>query len=180
MKTKQRSLTITRSIHWSMAILVIPLATLGFYMANTQSYELYSLHKSFGVIALVLIIFRLFWRTLNPWQSSTKGTKTGKLVKRAHIILLLLLMAMPITGFLLSGLGGHGVSVFGLPIIPTQHDSQGLAIPFNKTLSDFGYLAHEVIAYLFSAMVILHIFAALKHHLIDKDNTLKRMLGSED
>jgi len=180
MTIKDRSLGITRTIHWSMAIFIIALLSLGFYMANTESYGLYALHKSLGVFALIAIAFRLTWRTLKPWQSSAIGTKQEKLVKRVHIALILLLALMPLSGLCLSGFGGYGVEFFGLPLIPSQYNEEGIAIPFNALLSDFGYIAHEVIAYMFTILLVLHVLAALKHHLLDKDNTLKRMLGTAE
>lgn len=177
MKAKTSTHFITRLIHWCMAVLIIFIVILGFYMVNFESYGLYPLHKSFGIVALVAIIFRLGWRVAHPWQSSVEGAKSEKLVKRAHLILIILLALMPITGICFSGFGGYGVSVFGASLIPSQHDEAGVAIPFNVFLSDFGYAAHEVVAYLFTALLIVHVLAALKHHIIDKDNTLKRMLG---
>lgn len=168
---------ITRTLHWLMALLVIGLIALGFYMATTESYHLYDLHKSLGVLALILLVFRLIWRTIKPWQSSAKNKSQEGLVQMAHRMLLILLLLMPVSGFSISGFGGHGVAFFGLQIIPSNYNESGEAIPFNKTLTEVGYFSHELVAYLFSFLIVIHVAAAMKHHLVDKDNTLKRMLA---
>lgn len=167
---------ITRAVHWASAILVIFLIAIGFYMANTQTYSLYPLHKSFGVIAFIVVLFRLVWRQIHTWRSSATGLSTYKQVKFFHAILLILFLMMPVTGFFLSGLGGHGIRLFGLTLVQSQYDVEGNAIPYHQDLSEFGYIAHEILAYAFVTALSIHIFAALKHHFLDGDNTLTRML----
>lgn len=176
---KQHQERVTRAIHWSVAALVIFLLALGFYMTNTESFGYYPLHKSLGVIALMAVIARLYWRIKHPWSSSMKGTGKEKTVKIAHTALIVLLVLMPITGMCLSGFGGYGVKLFGLELIASNYDEAGNAVPFNAFLADFGYAAHEIVGYVLSALIVLHVLAALKHHLIEKDNTLTRMLGVE-
>ncbi len=170
---------VTRLIHWGMALLILSLIVLGFYMATMQDHGVYPLHKSLGVIAFVAIFIRVCWRIKHPWESAMKGDKTEKLVHYAHLVILLLLVLMPISGLMLSGFGGYGVALFGMELIPSNFNEAGQAIAFNRTLSDLGYGAHPIIAYVLSALLAAHILAALKHHFIDKDITLKRMLGSQ-
>ena len=177
MFTDNIKLAITRCIHWTMAVLIIGLITLGFYMTTTESFNLYSLHKSFGVLALCFLVFRFIWRTINPWQSSARNTPQERLVAIAHRSLLALLLLMPVSGFFISGFGGYGVALFGLQIIPSNFNENGEAVAISETLAELGYLTHEVIAYLFSALIAGHIAAAIKHHFVNEDNTLKRMLG---
>ncbi|RBP48704.1 cytochrome b561 [Arenicella xantha] len=160
-----------------MAILIVTLLALGLSMKSNQWYDYYALHKSLGVLAILAIFLRLIWRMLYPWESSTKGSKREKIVKWAHRCLLGLLTLMPMAGMLASGFGGHGIALFSLQLIPSNYDEKGQAMPFDVTLMDFGYQAHEIIGYLIITLLSLHIVAALKHHFLDKDNTLKRMLG---
>jgi Cytochrome B561 len=180
MTRKNRALGATRLIHWSMAVLIVGLLALGFYMANTHSYGFYALHKSLGVLAILLLVLRLSWRVLHPWQSSAYGTPSEKWVKQVHLTLLTLLAFMPLSGLCLSGFGGYGVEFFGVQLIPSQFDELGAAIPYHSGLAELGYIAHELVAYLFTALLVLHVLAALKHHFLDKDNTLKRMLGTAE
>lgn len=176
---KQHAERITRVIHWSVAALVISILALGFYMTNTESFGYYPLHKSLGVIALVAVLARLYWRIKHPWLSSAKGTSQEKAVSIAHTALIVFLVLMPITGMCLSGFGGYGVKLFGIELIPSNYNEAGKAVPFNALLADFGYIAHQIVGYAFSALITLHALAAFKHHLIEKDNTLTRMLGVE-
>lgn len=168
---------ITRIIHWSMALLVIIMIILGYYMKNFKAYEYYALHKSIGVLMSLAILVRLYWRFTAPWVSSAKGGSNEKLVHFAHNTIIILLLLMPVTGFILSGLGGFGVAIFGAELIPANYDESGKVIPYNAMLSSFGYAAHEIISYLLSALLVIHISAALKHHYYNKDDTLMRMLG---
>jgi cytochrome b561 len=85
---------------------------------------------------------------------------------------------MPISGFIMSGAGGYGVSVFGLEIIAAQFDLiTKEAIPHNAQLAGFMHETHEIAGWTIIVAISLHIAGAIKHHFIDKDNTLRRMLG---
>ena len=172
---------MTRIIHWVSAILLLFLIGLGFYMTISEfdAYNFY-LHKSLGVVAFIFIIIRLYWRKKQAWKSSSAGSSQEKLVSFVHKLLLVLFILMPISGFLNSGFGGYGIYLFDLDIIPKNHDAEGNYLAFNQFLSNAGRLIHEIIAYAFTALVVLHIVASLKHHFIDKDNTLNRMLNRND
>lgn len=173
----KHSYTLTRSIHWAMAALILTMLASGFYMINTKAYGLYPWHKSFGVLAGIAIGLRLYWRSQQRWVSSTRGTKLEKPVQWVHQTILILLILMPLSGFMLSGLGGYGVALFGFEIVPSQFDATGEAVPISETYSALGYQLHGIGAIALSLLLALHIAAALKHHLIDKDDTLRRMLG---
>ena len=176
---KHQNHTTTRRIHWLMAGLILFLLSLGFYMKNTESYQFYALHKSFGVLAFIAIWVRLYWRSKQPWQSFSKDQPYEKWVTAVHWCLLALLLLMPLSGLMLSGFGGYGVSLFGIPLIAENRNIAGEAQAYSQVLSDIGYASHEVIGYLFAGLIGLHILAALKHHFIDKDATLLRMLGKD-
>ena len=86
-----------------------------------------------------------------------------------HIALLVLIVAMPLSGYVGPSTGSHPVSSFGLFSLPQ--------LPENKALSEQLAEMHETLADLLMIVLALHIAAALKHHVFDKDATLKRMLG---
>lgn len=176
---QQNPQRLTRILHWLSALILIGLLASGIYMADGHSYAFYDWHKAFGVIALCLILFRFLHRAKHPWPSSTIGTKYEKSVKRVHNLLLIGGILLPITGLLYSGLGGFGVSLFGLTLIPNGYNASGEVIAFHKFGSDLGKLLHFYLGYLFTALVILHIAAALKHHFINRDQTLNNMLKSQ-
>ncbi|GGA91228.1 cytochrome b [Neiella marina] len=172
-----RSNRLTRYLHWLMALILLLAMLLGFYMTYTESYQLYALHKSLAVIIALLFIFRLYWRQRSPWPSIAKDSDHERLVSGAHKLLLGLVALMLLSGISYSGFAGYGVALFGLEIIPSQYDPEGNAVPFHSELSVMGQQIHHYTGFVFSALVVCHIGAALKHHIVDKDNTLNRMLG---
>ncbi len=174
---KQNNFTLNRINHWAGALIITTLLVMGLYMTYLKHYQFYDLHKSIGAIAVLMIGFRLAISIRNPWQSSAQNTKHEKPVKLTHKALILSMLIMPISGVMYSGLGGYGLAVFGVEIIPegiletSNHPELLLA------LSEFGQALHRYTGYLMCGLITLHIGAALKHHFINKDNTLTRMLG---
>jgi len=83
---------------------------------------------------------------------------------------------MPITGLLNSGFSGFSVHFFDLILIPENTDAAGNNEPFNITIYETAKLVHKLLAYFFTLLIFLHIVAALKHHFVNKDNTLRNML----
>ena len=171
---------VTRVLHWLSALFIIGLLGSGIYMADGNDYALYDWHKAFGVIALLLVIIRLYHRKVNPWQSSAKGSQHEKYVQLMHQFLLTACVLMPISGLIYSGLGGFGVDVFGIEIIPHRYSENGQVLAFNQAGSDIGKAIHYYLGYLMTALVLIHVAAALKHHFIDKDTTLSAMIKAKN
>lgn len=179
MKTENPLSKVTVGLHWIIAISVVGMLATGIYMANFKVWGLYPLHKSIGVLLLGIVVIRLAWRLARGWpQALTAQPKIEQIIsKLSHWYLLLASVAMPITGILLSGLGGHGVSVFGLTVIAKNYGDDGKAVAYNETLAQLGYTFHELIGYGLVVVVSLHVLGVLKHQFVYKDATLKRMLG---
>jgi len=171
---------ISISLHWLVALTMISLLSVGIFMAETETYSLYPIHKSVGVLILIAVLPRIIWRLINGWPEPVaqySALEQG-LAKLVHWLLLLGTLCMPISGMMMSGLGGHGIEVFGLELLASQYDPVSHeAIPINSALAGIGYQVHGALAYLLVIALILHIAGALKHHVLDKDGTLKRMLG---
>ncbi len=171
----------TIALHWMVAIAMMGLLSLGFYMAKLEKWHLYELHKSLAILCCLLIGARLIWRWLRPWQSmpSKASPKMQGFAKWVHQLLLIATVAMPISGMLYSGISGHGFGVFGLDILEpnfvTGHS--GEVRSYNETLELLAQRLHEYFGYAIVILLLLHIAGALKHHWVDKDATLLRMLG---
>jgi cytochrome b561 len=161
--------------HWTVATLIIVMLAIGLYMGTLpRGPELtgwIDLHKSIGVIVLVLGAWRVLWRVVHrfpddiahmpPWQ---------RFVARwVHILLLAAILIMPITGYTLSSMGGHPIMFFGLFEMP--------ALPENKAIAGVASEIHGIVAWVLIGLIVLHVFGALKHHAVDKDQTMKRMVG---
>lgn len=174
------SIKITRIIHWSFALFIITMLSVGFYMKNTAyNPDIYQLHKMFGVLFCLLIVGRILWRINNPWQSSSLNTKQESLVHWMHITLIILMVLMPVTGFLISAFSGFGIHIIGFFIVPEFFNASGEITPLHDGIYQTAKLLHEIFAYCFSLLIFGHISAALKHHFIDKDNTLIRMFKAD-
>lgn len=180
MDTQNQLSTITRTLHWLVALTIISMLAVGFYMATFEVWSLFPIHKAFGVLVLLIILPRILWRLKNGWPTPVREYPTWehKLALVTHWILILGTLIMPISGFIFSGASGHGVDVFGVVLAPTNPDPANPhdVIPFNETVADIGSEAHEIVGYLMVIAIVLHIAGALKHHIIDKDRTLLRML----
>lgn len=161
--------------HWVIAILIIGMLALGLYMVNLpisiQKLQYYRWHKEFGLLVLWLVILRLFWRISNVTPELTTLPWYERIAARlVHLAFYGFMLAMPITGWLLSSAAGLTPSFFGLFTVPTL-------IPPNEAQRQLFDITHEWLAYAFIATIALHIAAALKHHFIDKDNILRRMIS---
>ena len=165
-------------LHWLMAVLLIGLYLLGDYMVDLSYYNpwyksLPELHKSIGMVVAMLLLLRLVWNysQRRPDPVSSDGAPIlERLAKLGHLALYGLMVAMVVSGYLISTAKGHGIYVFDFIEIPAV-----LAVD-----NDRGKLAEKIHEYAtlgFMLLVIGHALAALIHHLYFKDKTLARMVG---
>ena len=175
--------SLTRTLHWCVAIGIFALLGVGVYMTDQKDYSLYPIHKSVGFLFFWLILLRVFWRMVNGWPHPTLDSHFSKkehtLSLIVHWTLLLSTLLMPISGLLMSSMGGHGIYVFGLEIFPNNPDPSNLqkVLPLNSMLAGMGKNMHDWVSSILMAAIALHIAGVLKHHVMDKDSTLKRMMG---
>lgn len=166
-----------RLLHWFMAILVLGLIASGWYMEgisrdDPNKYDLYSWHKSFGLTLFLLIIVRLIVRLTSkrPSLSEKMPGWERTLSKVGHFSLYALMFLVPLSGIIMSDLGGHPLNFFF-----TSFDF----FETNKELAGTGRDAHGILPYILLGIVVLHLAGALKHRFIDKDpdlDVLKKML----
>ena len=166
---------LAKALHWIIVILIINQwiiaeraddLPLGLAKLSALAW-----HKSFGMTVLMLAVIRLIWRWMNPTPELAAGTKPWErvLAKLAHVLLYGTIFALPLTGWLMSSAKNFPVSWFKLFQFPD------LIAPGEEAFHRFQDLHHL----LFKVLVVvaaLHIAGALKHHFIDKNDVLKRML----
>ena len=173
---------LTIALHWLVAAGVLSLAGLGLYMVRREAWPLYDVHKSIGLVLFAVILLRVgrTWRNGLPRPVRPLSRLEHAGAKVAHGLLLACTVVMPITGMIYSGASGHGFGIFGLELFPEHPDpaKHGDVLPLDGRLADWGQAAHGVLGYALLALVALHVAAALKHHVVDKDRTLARMLGN--
>lgn len=162
-------------IHWLMAIAIIGMFALGIWMVDLNYYDDWYhrapwVHRSVGMLLFFLLLFRLGWRLTNP-VPEILGQWWERLiaiwVHRGHY---LFMFAVIISGYLISTAYGRGVEVFDWFEVPALLDAD------KGRESSAGFI-HMLLAWGFMGYICMHAAAALKHHLIDKDATLLRMLG---
>jgi cytochrome b561 len=163
-------------LHWLVAITVTGLFALGLWMVALTYYDPWyrlapDLHKSTGVLLFFVMLARLAWHMANPRPRLSGAPWEQRAARLTHGLLYLFLYALMVSGYLISTADGRAIDVFGLFDIP--------ATLTGKRQEDTAGLVHEVLAYSVIALATLHALAALKHHFIDHDNTLKRMLGTK-
>lgn len=175
--TKETYGLMAVSLHWIIALGVIGTAILGLWMTGLDYYSAWYRsapfwHKSIGITLAALIILRLLWRWTNPSPVPLPHHKRWevRLAALVHGVLYVLLFIIVASGYLISTAKGQGVSVFGwfeLPALVTGLPSQ----------ADRAGFVHYWLGVSLLALVALHALGALKHHFVDHDNTLRRMLG---
>ncbi len=170
----------TKALHWIVALGMIGMLAVGVYMVETETFGLYPWHKSFGFLIFFIVMLRVIWRIKNGWPvpASDYPQIERSLAKVVHWVLIIGTVCLPLSGFLMSSLGGHGVDVFGMEVVARNIDPEdpSKALAHSETLAGLFHSVHHWLGYIIIASVILHVLGALKHHVIDKDSTLKRML----
>ena len=162
-------------LHWLVAIAVIGTFALGFWMVDLDYYSTWyhdapNIHKSIGVILILAMLGRLLWNLFNPKPKPLANSATQRaMAKAAHVILYLLVFVIGVSGYLISTAESQPISVFNWFEVPAWFT------PFEDQADIAGDI-HEWLAYGLIGLVAVHAAAALKHHFIEKDNTLRRML----
>ena len=173
--TTHRWGAIAQLLHWLIVALIITQFTLATLFddlpPSARKLALLARHKSVGITILMLAALRLAWRwtnptpplpdTLKPWERS--------LARLNHVLLYVLLFAVPLAGWTMSSARGFPVSWFGLFTLPDL-------VPKNKSLYELLVTTHGALAWTLGVVAIIHMLAALKHHFVLKYDVLRRML----
>ncbi len=170
---------VAKALHWLIALLLFGLLALGFYMQDLplspQKLQLYAWHKWAGVTVFLLVLVRLAWRvTHRPPPLPEHMPRVMQLAAHAgHVLLYALMIAIPLSGWLMSSAKGFQTVWFGVLPIPDLLDK-------NRELGDLLQTVHLSLNLFFVVVLIGHIGAALKHHFIDRDDVLTRMLPTRN
>lgn len=166
---------VSQVLHWLVVVLILAMAWLGLTMGDLPNgpdkIATYALHKSIGLSILALAVLRLLWRLYAGAPAPVAGTPhwQERIAALTHVALYVLLLALPLTGWLLNSAAGFPLQWFGLVNLPS------LAAR-DEALHALATQAHEVLFWALAALVVLHAAAAFHHHLFLGDATLARML----
>lgn len=164
-------------LHWSMALVIYAMFALGLWMVGLGYYDSWyhdapEIHKSIGVILLLTLVIRLLWRIISPppkpLSSYSRQVRISSVV--ALWLLYTLLLAILLSGYFISTADGKPIAVFNLFYLPALLSGAG-------EQADLAGDIHLWLAWTVVILSLLHGLAALKHHFIDRDTTLKRMSG---
>ncbi len=166
---------VAQALHWLVFVLIVASFGIGLSMVelpvSPQRIRYVALHKSVGLTIFLLTALRLLWRHLHPapplpesmpaWEKTASGA--------AHALLYVLVLAVPVSGWIMSSALGFPTRFFGLAQLPDLLDK-------NRELGEFLKQVHFLLNKALLALIALHVAAALKHHLLDRDAVLLRML----
>jgi cytochrome b561 len=166
---------IAKVFHWGMAVLILGLLTLGFVMTDMElspeKLQYYSWHKWAGVTVFMLVWLRLIWRVMNPPPAypSSMSPMLKAFAHLGHAALYGLMIVIPLSGWLLSSAKGVQTVWFGVLPLPDLLEK-------DKELGHLLHEVHEALNFVLLFLLAGHVAAAFKHHWIDKEDILKRML----
>lgn len=164
-----------RSLHWLMALLLTGMVGLGFYMQtmplSPTKLQVYSWHKWLGITIFLLAVIRLAWRAGHkpPALPDHMGPFERLAAHGGHVALYLLMLGIPLSGWLMSSAMGFQTVWFGVLPLPDL-------LARDRELGKSLVQVHATLNIALIVMVVLHILAALKHQFIDKDQILSRMM----
>jgi len=166
----------TVMIHWVMALAIIGLYPLGLYIDSLTYYDpeyrtMPHWHKSIGILVMILLAVRVIWRSSNkPPAELPQPALLTLATKLVHGLLYLLMLVVLVSGYMISTADGRPIAVFNwfeVAALPAMMENQ----------EDIAGAVHYWVATALVSLAGLHALAALKHHFINKDETLKRIFG---
>lgn len=177
----ERFSTVAIVLHWLLGISIFAMFAIGIYMSDLPfsplRLKLYNYHKWAGITFLFLSVLRLVWRLVNKPPALPKAIEQAmpswqtKVYHATHYALYALFFAVPLIGWAYSSAAGFPIVLFGVLPLP---DFVAVDKEFAKQIKEL----HEISAFALVGLALLHIGAALKHHFIDKDGLVSRMLPS--
>lgn len=166
---------VAKLFHWGMALVIIGLLALGFVMTglplSPEKLQYYAWHKWAGVSIFMLVWLRLAWRLLNPPPAypDSMSPLLQRLAHGGHALLYGLMIIIPLSGWLLSSAKGVQTVWFGVLPLPDLLEK-------DKAMGRLLHEVHEFLNFVLLFLLAGHVAAALKHHWMDRDDILKRML----
>ncbi len=172
-----------RFIHWLMAALILFQLGLGFWMVNLvadvyQQFSLYQTHKSWGFVIFCLALLRVLWRVFNPPPPTPEAMTywEERLARAGHLALYVLMLTLPVSGWLMAA-ASTLQETYGLKnMVFTWFELPDPFQPGGKPLEEALKTIHAWAAFGLAVLVAGHVAAALRHHFIQRDNLLRRMI----
>lgn len=165
---------ISRMLHWAMAVLILFTLGLGTALGRMEpgltNLWLYGLHKTIGLTLLALVILRLVWHRFSPPPRPIGPANAfpARLARLTHVLIYLLLLAIPLAGWIASSATGIDVMFADRWVVPA-------IAPVSEAWEDWGFFVHRTLTKLLLALLLLHVAGAAKRG-FEHDGTLRRMI----
>ena len=165
-------------LHWLIAALILAQIALGLtakgWRLSPTKLELFVWHKSVGMLILALVLVRLAWRLANATPELPAGTPAWEraAARASHALLYVLMLALPFTGWIVNSAAGVPFSIFWWIPLPA------IVAP-DKHTADLAATVHGSLFALLALVLVVHVAAALRHHLVKRNDVLARMLPLE-
>ncbi|MBN8262673.1 MAG: cytochrome b [Xanthomonadales bacterium] len=166
---------VSMALHWLVVVLILAMAWIGLRMGDLPNgpdkIATYALHKSIGISILAIALLRLGWRLFAGAPAHVAGTPAwqARAASLAHVGLYGLLLAIPLSGWLLNSAAGFPLQWFGMVNLPALAGK-------DHALHELAEEAHELLFWALVLLALVHAAAAIHHHLFLRDDTLSRML----
>ena len=177
--------SVAISLHWLIATLILGLVVLAQVMTRYPEddpirFELIQWHKSFGIMTLLLVVFRLLWRlTHRPPRLPDSMGRLEKLgASGAHVVLYLLMFLIPFSGWVMVSASPLNLQTVLFGLIPWPHVPVVSELPDKAEIAEQFLNIHHLLAKVLIAVVVLHVLAALRHYIFLKDGVMSRMFLS--
>ena len=166
--------SVAKFFHWTIALAILGNGTFGLLMdlasSPMQKINWLAIHKSIGLTVLALALLRILWRwgDRRPVEESAPRWQQWS-ARAVHGVLYVMIVVMPLSGWWFNSISGKPLQWFKLFNLPAL-------VAKNLDLKDFAHGVHEYLFWFLMLVLVAHVGAALKHHVFDKDNVLRRML----
>lgn len=167
--------TVGRTLHWLMALLILGMFALGWtavnYPMSPAKLQIFAWHKSIGLSLLALVVVRILWRLSHGTPTPPPGTSAAErgLARAGHVGLYFMMILMPVSGYVVNSTANFPLRFFGGFRVPNL-------IPADKTWQELAESVHLAGFWAFSALILVHVLAALRHHYLKKNDVLLKML----
>jgi len=165
---------VARALHWIIALLIIANLILGFaHDALPSDWKVMPVHKSVGLTVLALTLVRIGWRLTHavpPLPAEMPGWEKAA-AHATHLSFYVLMLVLPLTGWIMSSAGDRPLNWFFLFDVPK------FAVTKTDALVGISRASHGPLGFIWAALILIHIAAALRHHFVLKDGVLRRMLA---
>ncbi|MGU3416985.1 cytochrome b [Methylobacterium sp. D54C] len=165
----------TRLLHWSVASAILPMLAYGFWLRAVPEGPgrgtAIRLHKSLGMLLLLLVLARLLWRAWEGWPAPSSQHRSWEVwaARAMHGALLAAILLMPLSGIARSLAYPRALALFEWPLIPKLFETRP------ELIYQTAVWVHDGLGLALPGLIALHVAAALKHHVLDRDDTLRRM-----